>query len=55
MPIEIKELTVKLTVTDSHNLPVRSYPQARDAMAEKRIIEECVDRVLRVIEARKER
>ncbi len=54
MPIEIKELVVKLTVHEGSNLPVNQAVN-KDPMQERRIIDACVKRVLKVLESRRER
>lgn len=53
MPIEIKELTIKMTVRDPHNInPVK---KEYDPNMEKRIIEASVEKVLRILERKSER
>ncbi len=54
MPIEIKELVIKLTVADSHELSSVQQPK-KDPKQERRIIDACVKRVLKVLESRRER
>ena len=55
MPIEIRELVVKLAVKDSHGVAGKQQTPSFDPGMEKRIVEQCVDRVLREIASRKER
>ncbi|GAA5037956.1 hypothetical protein GCM10011506_35660 [Marivirga lumbricoides] len=53
MPIEIKELTIKMTVRDPHNIP--SGKREYDPNMEKRIIDASAEKVLRILERKTER
>ncbi len=56
MPIEIRELTMKATILEekdrSHD---KSYGSGFSAMEKEDIIAACVDEVMRILEAKKER
>ncbi len=53
MPIEIKELSIKMSVKDPHNQPIQQ--PTFDRSAEKRIIEASVEKVLKILERKSER
>ncbi|WP_155211671.1 DUF5908 family protein [Fulvivirga aurantia] len=55
MPLEINELVIKLSVKDSHQIAGNQRQNTLSSTEERRIIEQCVDRVLKKIETRKER
>jgi len=55
MAIEIKELVVRLKVNDKHQKSVKHQHGSDIMYDEKKIIDACVDKVLRKIESRKER
>lgn len=53
MPIEIKELHIKINVSENSNSGAK--PAAASAAAEKDTVAECVEQVMKVIERKKER
>lgn len=53
MAIEIKELSIKMTVRDPHNQPIQQA--SFDRNTEKRIIEASVEKVLKILERKSER
>lgn len=53
MPIEIKELHIKINVNENSNSGAK--PAASSASAEKDTVAECVEQVMKVIERKKER
>lgn len=53
MPIEIKELHIKINVSENPNSG--SKPASSSATAEKDTIAECVEQVMKIIERKKER
>ncbi len=63
MPIEIKEMHIRVTVSGSHQAPAQGA-RAAEAKGEgagaqgvdkDEIVAECVEQVLRVLQARRER
>ncbi|WP_291143191.1 DUF5908 family protein [Flavobacterium sp. UBA7680] len=53
MPIEIKELHIKINV--SENSSSGAKPPAASSAAEKDNVAECVEQVMKIIERKKER
>ena len=53
MPIEIKELHIKINVSENSNSGAK--PAASSAAAEKDTVAECVEQVMKIIERKKER
>lgn len=53
MPIEIKELIIKATIEDSTDEPTPEKESFSDS--KHKIISECVDEVLRILEERNQR
>lgn len=53
MPIEIKELHIKINVNESSNSGAK--PAASSSAAEKDNVAECVEQVMKIIERKKER
>lgn len=51
MPIEIKELHIKINVNESNKSTSTATPQEKGAD----LIGECVDQVMKIIERKKER
>lgn len=49
MPIEIKELHIKINVNEG------SKPTTSSTSSEKDVVEECVEQVMKIIERKKER
>ncbi|MCF6331936.1 MAG: DUF5908 family protein [Draconibacterium sp.] len=52
MPIEIKELHIKINVDES---PVNSNPETNNRNEKDKIIEACVEQVMEIISKNKER
>lgn len=55
MPIEIKELTVKLTVDKQSTIENEKFSTKLDPLNRRSIIDECVDKVLMILENRFDR
>ena len=57
MPIEIKELLVRVTVNEQQsNNNASAVPAGQDAQDEKKImIQQCIDEVMDIINSKKER
>jgi Family of unknown function (DUF5908) len=56
MPIEIKELVIKLTVTNQNTTPKPTINfNEISSQIKKEIIEECVERVLEILDEKNER
>ena len=57
MPIEIKELLVKVTVNEQQsNDSASATPVSQDARDEKKmLIQQCIDEVMDIINSKKER
>ncbi|REG99109.1 DUF5908 family protein [Flavobacterium aquicola] len=53
MPIEIKELHIKINVNENSN--PGAEPASSSSAAEKDIVAECVEQVMKIIERKKER
>lgn len=53
MPIEIKELHIKINVNENSNSGAK--PASSSASAEKDTVAECVEQVMKIIERKKER
>ena len=51
MPIEIKELHIKINVNEGSKAPPPSAPKSKDEDP----VAECVDQVMKIIERKKER
>lgn len=51
MPIEIKELHIKINVNEGSNSSPKKDPQSKD----KDLIAECVEQIMQIIERQKER
>lgn len=54
MPIEIKELNIKINVSDNQNKPVSSNGTGNKE-AQNNMIAQCVDQVLEILSKTKER
>lgn len=52
MPIEIRELNISATVSDA---PKNSSQQIDMGAFKKKVLEECVEEVLKILEEKKER
>lgn len=55
MPIEIRELIIRATITGGAGTTEESSQEDGDTTDEKEIIAECVEQVLKIIERQKER
>ena len=55
MPIEIKELLVKITITDNKSPKNTQNGGALSSFNKEAIIKECVEKVLEILENKKER
>ena len=53
MPIEIKELHIKINVSENSNSGAKPPPAS--SVAEKDNVAECVEQVMKIIERKKER
>ena len=54
MPIEIRELNIKINVSDNQDKPASSNSPG-DKEAQNKIIAQCVDQVLEILSKTKER
>jgi len=54
MPIEIKELIVRVVIQDKPPMPVPLHNQL-PAISMKKIVDQCVEKVLEKLEAKSER
>lgn len=53
MPIEIKELHIKISVNENSNSGAK--PTASSSATEKDTVAECVEQIMKIIERKKER
>ncbi|MDP3644706.1 MAG: DUF5908 family protein [Bacteroidota bacterium] len=54
MPIEIKELNIKINVTDNQNPPA-SGDSSKGKLAQEDLVAQCVEQVLEIISKTRER
>lgn len=52
MPIEIKELHIKINVSEEN---VRNHPVAENASEKEKLIEACVEQVMEILAKKEER
>ena len=52
MPVEIKELHIKINVSDEN---VRNRPVQEDALEKEKLIEACVEQVMEILAKKEER
>lgn len=55
MPVEIRELIIRATITERPDISESESTSASDSVNEKRIISSCVEQVLKVLDRLKER
>ncbi|WP_343696938.1 DUF5908 family protein [Flavobacterium sp.] len=55
MPIEIKELHIKINVSESANSGAKPASSSSSSGNEKDTVAECVEQVMKIIERKKER
>lgn len=55
MPIEIRELVIRATITEHSDISESESASTSDSVNEKRIISVCVEQVLKVLDRLKER
>ncbi|MEM8527461.1 MAG: DUF5908 family protein [Bacteroidota bacterium] len=55
MPLEVKELHIRVTVNDGNRLPKQSDVNYSEAKTKEAIIQICVERVLDILKRKQER